>query len=560
MKKYLLFITAIILPSFLLAQSLQLNGTITIENASPEGAKIIIYKNNVKLTQQDISKKGRFDFKLALDADYKIAFEKSGYITKNISVNTEVPGEIVESNPNFPPIKLTINLLPHVGQVDLSIFEQPVAILAYNYELDDFTFDKEYSDKIKDRIAQTEKNIKQLLAGQDAESLKKEQRYAEFMDAGKKFYEQRKWNDAIAQWKQALQIKPTDRDAGSHIELAKKEAELEKARQNIEQQNERTYKILLATADSLFSAKNYIDAKNSYSEASRINNKDTYPPGRIREINALLAEQARLLAEKQKQQADLENNYGKLLLQGDHLFNDKEYQKALSVYEEALNLKPQETYPKDRIAKTRVAIEEQKRQLAAEQERQKEEAKRRQALQNDYRRLIAEGDAAFSTENYALAKIRYTQADSLNLGEEYPKKQLVEITNIIHSAKYKTKLAEFNKNKATAEKALQEKNYASAKFYYQKAMSILPIDKDYIEKQIIEIDKQIEAEQLAAVQKEYKEHIGKADKAFKEKAYAVAKFYYQKALGVKVNDSYAKQKLQEVEKFISSRQEKAAEL
>lgn len=560
MKKYLLFITAIILPSFLLAQSLQLNGTITIENASPEGAKIIIYKNNVKLTQQDISKKGRFDFKLALDADYKIAFEKSGYITKNISVNTEVPGEIVESNPNFPPIKLTINLLPHVGQVDLSIFEQPVAILAYNYELDDFTFDKEYSDKIKDRIAQTEKNIKQLLAGQDAESLKKEQRYAEFMDAGKKFYEQRKWNDAIAQWKQALQIKPTDRDAGSHIELAKKEAELEKARQNIEQQNERTYKILLATADSLFSAKNYIDAKNSYSEASRINNKDTYPPGRIREINALLAEKARLLAEKQKQQADLENNYGKLLLQGDHLFNDKEYQKALSVYEEALNLKPQETYPKDRIAKTRAAIEEQKRQLAAEQERQKEEAKRRQALQNDYRRLIAEGDAAFSTENYALAKIRYTQADSLNLGEEYPKKQLVEITNIIHSAKYKTKLAEFNKNKATAEKALQEKNYASAKFYYQKAMSILPIDKDYIEKQIIEIDKQIEAEQLAAVQKEYKEHIGKADKAFKEKAYAVAKFYYQKALGVKVNDSYAKQKLQEVEKFISSRQEKAAEL
>lgn len=560
MKKYLLFLTAIILPSFLLAQSLQLNGTITIENASPEGAKIIIYKNNIKLTQQDISKKGRFDFKLALDADYKIAFEKSGYITKNISVNTEVPGEIVESNPNFPPIKLTINLLPHVGQVDLSIFEQPVAILAYNYELDDFTFDKEYSDKIKDRIAQTEKNIKQLLAGQDAESLKKEQRYAEFMDAGKKFYEQRKWNDAIAQWKQALQIKPTDRDAGSHIELAKKEAELEKARQNIEQQNERTYKILLATADSLFSAKNYIDAKNSYSEASRINNKDTYPPGRIREINALLAEQARLLAEKQKQQADLENNYGKLLLQGDHLFNDKEYQKALSVYEEALNLKPQETYPKDRIAKTRAAIEEQKRQLAAEQERQKEEAKRRQALQNDYRRLIAEGDAAFSTENYALAKIRYTQADSLNLGEEYPKKQLVEITNIIHSAKYKTKLAEFNKNKATAEKALQEKNYASAKFYYQKAMSILPIDKDYIEKQIIEIDKQIEAEQLAAVQKEYKEHIGKADKAFKEKAYAVAKFYYQKALGVKVNDSYAKQKLQEVEKFISSRQEKAAEL
>lgn len=560
MKKYLLFLVSTFLPSFLFAQSLQLSGSVTIENASPEGARIIIYKNNTKLTQQDISKKGRFDIKLALDADYKITFEKSGYITKNISVNTEVPGEIIESNPNFPPIKLTINLLPQVNQVDLSIFEQPVAILAYNYELDDFTFDKEYSDKIKDRIAQAEKNVKQALAGQDAESIKKEQMFAKFMDAGKESFEQRKWNDAIAQWQQALQIKPADRDASSHIELAKKEAELEKARQSIEQQNERTYKLLLATADSLFTAKNYIDAKNSYAEAARINNKDSYPADRIREINALLAEQSRLLAEKQKQQAAQDSNYGKLLLQGDHLFNDKEYQKALAVYQEALTLKPQETYPKDRIAKTQEAIEEQKRQLAAEQERQKQEAIRRQALQNDYRRLIAEGDAAFQIENYALAKIRYTQADSLNLGEQYPKQQLIEIANIINSAKYKTKLAEFTQNKASAEKALQEKNYASAKFYYQKAMSILPIDKENIEKQIAEIDKQIEAEQLAAVQKEYKEHIGKADKAFKEKAYAVAKFYYQKALSVKVNDSYAKQQLGEVEKHIGSRQEKAAEL
>lgn len=560
MKKYLLFLISIFLPSFLFAQSLLLNGNITVENTSPEGTRIVIYKNNVKLTQQDISKKGRFEFKLALDADYKIIFEKSGYITKNISVNTEVPGEIVESNPNFPPIKLTINLLPKIEQVDLSIFEQPVAILAYNYELDDFTFDKEYSDKIKDRIAQTEKEVRQRLAGQDAESLKKEQMFTKFMDAGKLFFEQRKWEDAIAQWNQALQVKPANRDASSHIELAKKEAELEKARQSIEQQNERTYKLLLATADSLFTAKNYIDAKNAYAEASRINNKDTYPGNQIREINGLLAEQARVLAEKQKQQANLENNYGKLLLQGDHLFNDKEYQKALTIYEEALTLKPQETYPKDRIAKTKAAIEEQKLRLAAEQEKQKQEAERRQALQSDYKRLIAEGDAAFQIENYALAKIYYSQADSLHLGEEYPQKQLAEITNIINSAKYKTKLGEFNKNRNIAEKALEEKNYASAKFYYQKAMGILPIDKENIEKQIIEIDKQIEAAQLAAVQKEYKTHITKADKAFKDKAYAVAKFYYQKALGVKINDSYAKQKLQEVEKHISSRQEKAAEL
>ena len=52
MKKYLLFLVSTFLPSFLFAQSLQLSGSVTIENASPEGARIIIYKNNTKLTQK----------------------------------------------------------------------------------------------------------------------------------------------------------------------------------------------------------------------------------------------------------------------------------------------------------------------------------------------------------------------------------------------------------------------------------------------------------------------------------------------------------------------------
>ena len=107
-----------------------------------------------------LNKNLHIDLKLAFYSYYKISFEKTGYITKIISINTEVPEESIENNPDFPPVKLIINLLPSVEKIDLSIFDQPIAILTYQAELDDFTFAKSYSDKIKDRLAHTDQAVK----------------------------------------------------------------------------------------------------------------------------------------------------------------------------------------------------------------------------------------------------------------------------------------------------------------------------------------------------------------------------------------------------------------
>ena len=177
-----------------------------------------------------------------------------------------------------------------------------------------------------------------------------------------------------------------------------------------------------------------------------------------------------------------------------------------------------------------------------------------------YKQIIAEADAAFKTENYAIARTRYTEADQLQTGESYPKNKIKEIDNIFNSGKYKQRLAEFNHNKKLAEQALAEKNYAGAKVYYEKAASILPIDKEEIQKKITEVNKLIEAERLALQNKEYQNQIDKANQAYKEKSYAIAKFYYQKALEIKKDDRYAKEKLGEVEKLINERTEKTVEL
>ena len=168
MKNLLILLGILLSSPFVVAQHLAINGNVAIADNSPEGTRVVVTKNGNKLDEQVLNKKGHFDLKLAFDADYKISFEKTGYITKIVSINTEVPEESIENNPDFPPVKLIINLLPSVEKIDLSIFDQPIAILTYQAELDDFTFDKSYSDKIKDRIAQTEQAVKKQLAARDA--------------------------------------------------------------------------------------------------------------------------------------------------------------------------------------------------------------------------------------------------------------------------------------------------------------------------------------------------------------------------------------------------------
>lgn len=560
MKNFLILLGFLLSSQFVVAQYLAINGNIAIADNSPEGTRVVVTKNGNKLDEQVLNKKGHFELKLAFDADYKISFEKTGYITKIVSVNTEVPEESIENNPDFPPVKLIINLLPSVEKIDLSLFNQPIAILAYQAELDDFTFDKSYSDKIKDRIAQTEQAVRKRLAARDAAAIEQERKFAELFNKGLRSFDRKDWQEAINNWSLAQNMKPDNKEVKQKIAEAQEQSKLEEARRNIELQNEQTYRLLITTADSLFNLKEYPAAKEKYTLAKQIKTKEPYPQGQIRQIDRLLAEIAQKEAIAQQQLAEAEANYKKAIAQADRFYQSKEYQQAITTYRQALSIKSGETYPRNMINKAEQALITLEKQQAAEVEKQRQEEERINTLKLKYAGIIAEADKAFKNENYSAAKLHYTEADQLNLGEEYPRKRLGEIEQIINSSKYKTRLAEYNKNKTLAEKNLEHKNYASAKVYFQKALTLSLTDKESLEKQIAEIDRLIEAEQLAALNEAYQVNIDKADKAYDEKAYAIAKFYYQKALEIKKGDKHASERLQEIKKHIGERQTKEAEL
>lgn len=106
-------------------------------------------------------------------------------------------------------------------------------------------------------------------------------------------------------------MKPGNKEVKQKIAEAQEQAKLEEARKSVEPQNEQTYRLLLAAADSLFSREEYPAAKEKYASAKQIKTKEPYPQEQIRNIDRLLAEIAQKEAITQQQLAEAEVTYQK---------------------------------------------------------------------------------------------------------------------------------------------------------------------------------------------------------------------------------------------------------
>jgi tetratricopeptide (TPR) repeat protein len=114
-----------------------------------------------------------------------------------------------------------------------------------------------------------------------------------------------------------------------------------------QQQLDKDYRDALDEANQLFTDKTYLEAKTKYQEASKLKPQETFPIEKIKEIDKILAQ---LDADKQKRLLD-EKNYNEAVAKANDLFDKAQYANSKKEYERALTIMPNETYPKQRIAK-----------------------------------------------------------------------------------------------------------------------------------------------------------------------------------------------------------------
>ncbi|MBN8696302.1 MAG: hypothetical protein J0L87_07210, partial [Bacteroidetes bacterium] len=430
---------------------------------------------------------GRFSMMLDLNAEYTLTIGKAGHITKKFYFNTKgIPEERAKEEFGGQDIEVSIFELP----------KDPGMVSQVNSILSQPIAKFYYDDKIKE--------------------IEYDKAYTQSMQ------------NALAQLAQM------EKEANAKAE------EQVKQQQQLEAAAASQYQAAIAKGDAAFAKKDYATARAAYEDALSVKKGEQYPLDKIKEIEKLQADAAK--------NAALEADYKAAIAKADAAFTAKNYDFAKTNYNDALKLKPAETYPKTKLAEIEAALAK----LASEKE-----------LNTKYDAAIAKADKAFAAKDYTNAKAGYNEALALKAAEKYPKDKIAEIDKALADAAAKEKAEkELNEKYSAAiakgDAAMSAKNYAGAKTAYTEAQGLKPAEA-YPKTKLAEIEKALadaaakdaaEKEKLAKEKElndKYNAAIAKADKALVAKDYTNAKAGYNEAIALKASEQYPKDKIKEID-------------
>ncbi|MCW3072836.1 MAG: hypothetical protein JWO44_2726 [Bacteroidetes bacterium] len=427
------------------------------------------------------------------------------------------------------------------GDAALKAKTYPAAKSAYN----DALALKATEQYPKDKIAEIDALLAKEMGAKELDD-----KYKAAVAKGDAALKAKSYEDAKSGYNEALGFKPAEAYPKTKLaEIDKALADLaakDKAEQDRlakEKEAAEKYAAAIAKADAALGQKEYDGAKASYNEAAGLKPSEKYPKDKIAEINAILA--------KEMGAKELEKKYAEAITKGDGALGTKDFTAAKTQYTAALALKPNEQYPKDKLAE----VDKELAALAAA----KDKDAAQKALEAKYAAAIAKGDKALAAKTYDAAKGAYNEALAVKSGEQYPKDKLAEIDKLIADASSeKEKAAIEAKYKAAiakGDKAFAAKTYDAAKGAYNEALGVKSSEQ-YPKDKLTEIDKILD--ELAnkdaagkALTEKYNAAITKADAALASKDYEGAKAGYNEALGLKPAEKYPKDKLAAIDALIA---------
>jgi tetratricopeptide (TPR) repeat protein len=193
---------------------------------------------------------------------------------------------------------------------------------------------------------------------------------------------------------------------GSETYPKQKLAEIDAIEEAMAKQKEldSQYNKTIASADEFLRKEQYEEARYSYQEALKIKPAEDYPEKQIIEINRKLESLA-----QEREQA-----YQIAISKADNYFEQQDYAMAKVQYERAMEIKPNEVYPLDKL------------KIVNEQV-----MKQRQIIQEEYDKSIADADKYYASKLYDNAIEAYKASSILKPDEEYPKEMIRRILKML---------------------------------------------------------------------------------------------------------------------------------
>jgi tetratricopeptide (TPR) repeat protein len=511
---------------------LEINGTAELNLKPVSNAEITLYEEKSNIKSVKTGSSGRFSFKLDMNKDYTIEVSKEGYVSKKIRFITKIPDEVT----GIWVREFAIGLVKYCEGVNYSVLNDPVDVIKYSVRRQDFDSDKTFVYKVKPRLENLYIDVDQCLI----------EKYNNKLNEADKLMDDKKYDEARDKYEQAMEMFPDEEYPEEQIGKINDFIYRDK---NIENLYNRT----VSEADALYAQKRYDEALLKYKGALKLKPQETYLNQKISETESLKAEQD---AEQQaKSEADAK--YNLLISEGNTAFAMKNYEMAKQYFSQALEIKPDNYYPSNKLRELEVLIS-QKAQTEA----------KKQEIVKEYNNAVSRADQLFMAKNYEEAKASYEKALLVNPQESYPREKIAEIENMIkekQEAQVKSKRAEMEREYdaalAEGDNYYKLKDYEAAKVAYSKAASIKP-DEFYPKQRIERIDNLLAAEQAReqqAREKSYSDAIAAGENFIDIKQYEKARQEFNKALSYKPDDIYARNKISEIDRLIEIQKQKLAE-
>jgi len=346
-----------------------------------------------------------------------------------------------------------------------------------------------------------------------------EEQYAGIIASAEKLFAAKTMDQAKSAYQKALELKPAEELPKRRIVSIDSISDVIAKQTALDQQ----YKGIIADADKLLQSKSYEQSRAGYRKASELKPAETYPKTKLSEIDRILADLAALRAR--------DSAYAAAVASGDKLMASKTWDQAKTEYQRALQLKPDEAYPKTKITEADNAMAEAARQKAQDEK---------------YQTAIQKADQLLLSGELAQARAGYVEAGKIKPGEAYPQDKIKETDGrIAEAARLKTLEDRYKTSIGKADQLLTAKSYDQAKTEYNNALSIKP-GEQYPADKIKEIES-ILAE-IRAREEAYKASVLKADQMLSDKKFDEARTEYENALTIKPNEQYPKNKIDEINK------------
>ncbi|MBN2173764.1 MAG: hypothetical protein JW731_06520 [Bacteroidales bacterium] len=330
--------------------------------------------------------------------------------------------------------------------------------------------------------------------------------YAETLAAADQLFSQGKYDKAILEYQIASDVYPTEQYPKDKIVEIKNLLAKQSA-------TDEQYNLAVKDAESHYRQKFYDQALARYQDAADLKPDEKLPKDKIAEITLLLAS-------INKEQVD----YSTAIKEGDNHFALKEYDEAKLSYMKASNIRPQEVYPKNKIAEIEQLLTDQATTMAL------------------YNRAVAAADRMMETKEYDKAKAKYTEASTLMPNEQYPNDQMKKIDDIYLQMELQTQQA-YNDAITEADRLFGKEEYEQAKIKYQGALKIKP-EELYPVQKIAEIERLVS--DFEELKTRYNEMIAEADRHFKAREYDNAKARYVEASALFPEEEYPINKIEEI--------------